>query len=237
MAAISEDYASPGLRWGLLLEDQPGATYEFALMQGTEFPVNPIPAEFGGDRNFVVCTITFPASTGKSMVSAYKPAGQEGDPETWNVLCTKTLGRALKKAGYPDDLKDLKALLLWRQRTAETQAIMAGSAHLALEPGSTAVAPGQAQRALPSAPIEDALDDAAVSRSAAGGNDNVVVDGEVMDDRSELVTELVDGLSDKEYDNYLGFLETISAPKDVSAMSAGQLDDVLAWLDPDSRTS
>lgn len=234
--AISESYASPGLRWGLLLEDQPGATYTFELLRGVDFPVNPIPEGFGGDRDFCVCTITFPPETGKSAVSAYKPAGAQGDPEGWNVTCTKTLGRALKKAGYPDDLKDLKALLLWRQRTAETQAIMSGSAHLALDSGEPAP-----QRALPAAPVEDALDEAAVSNgervSGDDAGDDEPVDAEVVEDRSETVEELVEGLSDKEFENYKGFLETIGAPVKIAEMSENQLDDVLSWLDPDGKAA
>ena len=228
--AISESYASPGLRWGLLLEDHPRATYTFELLRGTEFPENPIPEAFGGDRDFCVCTIIFPSESGKSTAIAYK-AAPNGGAEEWNVLCTKTLGRALKKAGYPDDLHDLKALLLWRQRTAETQAIMSGNAHLALDGGTS-----QPQRALPSGAVEDALDDAAVPNAGRVSGDDAedgAVDAEIVGDRAATVRELVEGLSDKEHDNYLGFLDTIGAPTDIDKMDASQLDDVISWLDPD----
>jgi hypothetical protein len=232
---ISESYASPGLRWGLLLEDHPGAKYEFTLAKGSDFPENPIPAEFGGDRSYCLCSISFPPASGKSQVYAYKPSGESGDPDTWNVICTKTLGRALKKAGYPDDLKDLKALLLWRQRTAETAAIAAGSFHGeigAAHPAPAEIGPGQ--RPEPKS-IEAALDDAAQSTPTGQSVDDDTVDAVLVDDdddRVALIRELVDGLTDREYENYKGFLDTIKAPNDPGEMTAQQVDDVLAWLDP-----
>ncbi|HUW00757.1 MAG TPA: hypothetical protein VMW08_00255 [Acidimicrobiales bacterium] len=123
MPGIDENYASPGLRWGLLLEDHPGATYEFALLTGDQIPNGGVPASYGGERTFCVATITFPEGSTLAPVTAYKPVPPEGEADDWNTLCTKTQGRALKKAGYPDNLKDLKALVLWRQRNAEVHAI------------------------------------------------------------------------------------------------------------------
>jgi hypothetical protein len=147
-------YASPSLRWGLLLEDHPEAHVTFDCRLGTELG---IPSAMGGDEQFVVATIHFPPGTGKPDAIGYKPlsAGTkrsgDHDSDVWNVLCTKALGRALKRAGYPDNLNDLKALVLWRQRDAEINAIRAGTANLALT----------------AAPIEKALE-AAASRSAEG---------------------------------------------------------------------
>lgn len=139
---IDANYASPGLRWGLLLEDHPGATYEFAYSKGSDIPKVGVPAEYGGDKAVCVATIAFPPSSGLVPVVAYKTIPAEGTPDEWNVLCTKTLGRALKKAGYPDNLVDLKALVLWRQRNAEVEAItaQAGSAPLQLGRGEAVVA-------------------------------------------------------------------------------------------------
>jgi len=135
---IDENYASPGLRWGLLLEDHPGATYTFDLTDGASIPgASPIPKSYGGDKSYCVATILFPSPSVLAPVVAWKPVPDGGAPDEWNVLCTKTLGRALKKAGYPDNLKDLKALVLWRQRNAEVEAIsaQAGVAPLALGTG------------------------------------------------------------------------------------------------------
>ena len=56
MAQISPDYASPGLRLGLLLHDHPDATYSFELKSGAELG---IPEAFGGGGNFCIATISF----------------------------------------------------------------------------------------------------------------------------------------------------------------------------------
>jgi hypothetical protein len=137
--ALSATYASPGLRWGLLLEDHPAATYEFTTALAEDFGV---PQDFGGDAMVCVATIKRP---GLPDVVAWKAPGPEGTghgkdqrtPDGWNILQTKTLGRALKRAGYPDDMPSLKALVLWRQRNAEVAAITGGAApHLQLGPGA-----------------------------------------------------------------------------------------------------
>jgi hypothetical protein len=158
---IDANYASPGLRWGLLLEDHPGATYGFELSKGSDIPKVGIPAEYGGDRAVCVATIEFPSASQLASVVAYKSIPETGQPDEWNVLCTKTLGRALKKAGYPDNLIDLKALVLWRQRNAEVGAITAagGIAPLALGSGEA---------------VTKALDAAATTTPAgrAGGDDD-----------------------------------------------------------------
>jgi hypothetical protein len=130
MPDFSETYASPGLRWGLLLEDHPNATRSFAL---TDAAGQNVPAEYGGAQPVCVCTIAF--GSDRPDVVAYKKVSGKGDPDDWNLLCTKTLGRALKAAGYPDDMKDLKALVLWRQRNAEVEAIEGGHVMQAIEAG------------------------------------------------------------------------------------------------------
>jgi len=144
MAELSADYAGPSLRWALLLEDHPGATHKFELRTGAELE---IPEEWGRDQDFCVATITFPPASGLAPVTASKAVNealeverwvQEGGrktkkkvtldktPELWNKLTTMTLGRALKRAGYPDDLQELKALIVWRRRLAEMSALAIG---------------------------------------------------------------------------------------------------------------
>lgn len=225
MGTISEFYASPGLRLGLLLEDHPDATYTFDLVSGSEIGV---PDSYGGgSKKFCLCTIRFGA--GRADVSAWKPVPDKGQPDDWNVLCTKTLGRALKRAGYPDDLKDLKALVLWRQRDAEISAIKAG----ALQPEVRAVA---AIEASPDAdPMQRALTEAATTDSEAVGGDEVDYEtGEiVVSDPAELdeLNELIGGLDAKERKAFEAFLKTIDAPADPSRMTEQDRADVLAWLD------
>jgi hypothetical protein len=224
---ISESYASPGLRLGLLLEDHPDATYTFRMVDGAEIGV---PPSYGGDRRFCLCRIEFGA--GRAPVEAWKPVPDKGDPDQWNILCTKTLGRALKRAGYPDDLHDLKALVLWRQRDAEIAAIRGGSAQISL-PSANAIA------ALPAAdPMQQALDAAGVADAEAVGADEVdVVTGEIVADPAEIetLTELLDGLTAKERKAFEAFAKTINAPTDPSLMSEQDRADVLAWLDPEGE--
>lgn len=170
MAQLSPTYASPGLRWGLALEDHPGAWVEFTESTGKELG---IPASAGGgDEPFCVATIHFPDGTGRKPVVGYKPLkskikGELDHPsDRWNILCTKALGRALKRAGYPDDMTDLKALVVWRQRDAEIKAIGAGTAQVAL-------APAQPERALEAA--------AKASPEAVGSDDGDAPDTEADD--------------------------------------------------------
>lgn len=129
MADMKDGYASPGLRWGLLLEDHPSAEVTFTEGKASDFDV---PERWGGDKAVCVATITG-LSGDRKPVTAYKVADKVGDPDAWNLLCTKTLGRALKRAGYPDDMPSLRALVLWRQRNAEVDAIEGGHVLQALE--------------------------------------------------------------------------------------------------------
>lgn len=180
MAQLSPTYASPGLRWGLALEDHPGAWVEFTESTGKELG---IPASAGGgDEPFCVATIHFPDGAGRKPVVGYKPLkskikGELDHPsDRWNILCTKALGRALKRAGYPDDMTDLKALVVWRQRDAEIRAIGAGTAQLAL-------APAQPEKALEAA--------AKASPEAVGSDDGDAPDTEADDSVAE--AEVVEG--------------------------------------------
>lgn len=128
MPEISRDYASPGLRWGLLLEDHPGATYKFEAIKGTELG---IPADFGGNGNFVRATIEIP---GHAPVFGFKPLAEATKtPDGYNLACTKALGRALKRAGYPDSTVDLRHLVLWRQRKVELARLEAGQVIQAID--------------------------------------------------------------------------------------------------------
>lgn len=214
MGQISESYASPGLRLGLLLEDHPQATYEFHLRTGDEIGV---PDEYGGgDRKFCVCTITF--DEGRASVEAWKPVSGNGTPDEWNILCTKTLGRALKRAGYPDDLHDLKALVLWRQREAEIAAIKAGSLPLEV-PRANAIA------ALPSAdPMQAALDQAGVTDAEEVGEDDALADEESL----AIIADLEDGLNAKDRKVYDAFRDQIGV---VGAPNPEQAEKILGWFD------
>lgn len=129
MPALPESYASPGLRLGLMLDDHPEAEVTYTEGVASEFGV---PDSWAGDQQVVACTIRRP---GMADVVGWKPVEGKRDPDNWNTLSTKALGRALKRAGYPDDMRDLKALVLWRQRNAEVAATLGGSSVPALPPG------------------------------------------------------------------------------------------------------
>lgn len=123
MAEMAPGYASPGLRWGLLLADYPDS--KWAARVGTAEDVG-IPGDFAGAGAFCIVTINFPPEANLEPVLGWKPTKPRGEPDDWNVLCTKALGRALKRAGYPGSLPDLNALLRWRHRLAEIEAVRAG---------------------------------------------------------------------------------------------------------------
>lgn len=113
-------FASTNLRWALLLEDHPQAEEQFSVAKGTELG---IPANYGGDKDHLVASIVYPD---RAPHVGFKAIEDRGDDEGWSKLQSQALGRALKRAGYPDKLSDLKALLLWRQRLAEIAALANG---------------------------------------------------------------------------------------------------------------
>jgi len=128
MANIAEDYVSPSLRWGIFKQDHPAASVKFHAATGAELG---IPKQFGGDEDYCVATICcMPGDP--SPIVGYKPVadakGGRGDhvSDAWNILCTKALGRAIKRAGYPDTTEDLRVFVLYKQRLAEHEAIRVG---------------------------------------------------------------------------------------------------------------
>lgn len=175
---ISPTYASPGLRWGLALEDHAEAYVEFEERLGSDLG---IPESQGGNDPFCVATIHFPDDTKRKPVLGYKALASHIDgtldhpSDRWNILCTKALGRALKRAGYPDDMNDLKALVHWRQRDAEIKAIESGAATIALTAS-------QPDRALDAAGKRDSE---ATSEDDADAPDTETVDAIVVDDDAD----------------------------------------------------
>lgn len=195
--SISATYASPGLRVGLLMEDHPDAVITYRVGTAAECGV---PDEWGGAQEVVICRIerggTHPA------IEAYKAdlltdvvkgkrVTREPDPERWAALCTKALGRALKRCGYPDDMTDLRALVLWRQRNAEVAVIGAapaptgelGSAPAALESPEDAATFDAAGRAEPD---ETGGDDATDDDVAELVNDDPATEDELAEVREVL---------------------------------------------------
>lgn len=250
MGEISATYASPGLRHGLLLEDHPAVSVDFDVQRGSELG---IPDRLGGDKDYCVATISFPSESDRKPVVGWKPLpkdeklnrGQEHVSDIWLVLCSKALGRALKRAGYPDDLKDLKSLVLWRQREAEIAAITAGTARVQLAPAA----------------IEKALEAGAVSNPEHTGADDgeapntETVDDEVVDaeivpppgvnpetgeiernDEQEMIAELILGLDEKENKSFAAFCKSLkidaaTAARQPELLNASQCQELLGWLE------
>lgn len=128
MAQIAEDYVSPSVRWGILKQDYPDAVVEFSQRLGTEIG---IPENFGGKDEYCVAQITLRLGD-PDVVIGYKPVSDarsgKGDhaSDAWNVLCTKAMGRALKRAGYADTAGEMRVLVQYKQRNAEQDATRGG---------------------------------------------------------------------------------------------------------------
>lgn len=128
MAQIAEDYVSPSVRWGICKQDYPDAVVEFSQRLGTEIG---IPENFGGKDQYCVAQITLRPNDPDAVIG-YKPVSDarsgKGDhaSDAWNVLCTKALGRALKRAGYADTAGEMRIIVQYKQRNAEQDATRGG---------------------------------------------------------------------------------------------------------------
>ena len=128
MPQIAEDYVSPSVRWGLLKQDYPDAVVEFTHSLGVDIG---IPENFGGKDEYCVAQILL-RPTDELPIVGYKPVSDarsnknDHPSDAWNVLCTKALGRAVKRAGYDDTASNLKILVTYQQRKAEHDAISGG---------------------------------------------------------------------------------------------------------------
>lgn len=125
MVQIAEDYVSPSVRWGVLKQDHPEAVVEFSSCTGAEIG---IPEKFGGAEEYCVAQILL-RPTDDMPIIGYKPFSDakqnknDHASDAWNTLCTKALGRALKRAGYADTASEMKLVVTYKQRLAEHDAI------------------------------------------------------------------------------------------------------------------
>ncbi len=125
MVQIAEDYVSPSVRWGVLKQDYPEAIAEFSSCTGAEIG---IPEKFGGAEEYCVAQILL-RPTDEMPIIGYKPFSDakqnknDHASDAWNTLCTKALGRALKRAGYADTASEMKLVVTYKQRLAEHDAI------------------------------------------------------------------------------------------------------------------
>lgn len=144
-----DDYISTSLRWSMFKADWPDATVEFS--EGTAADAG-IPASFS-KKDEKVCIATVVRFKGDTPFIGYKSfADAKGrDTDAWNVLCSKAMGRALKKAGSPDNMNDLKVLMRFRESigTAKKNEAQVKNANMAVETKSVVAGQPITQPTLP----------------------------------------------------------------------------------------
>lgn len=144
-----DDYISTSLRWSMFKADWPDATVEFS--EGTAADAG-IPASFS-KKDEKVCIATVVRFKGDTPFIGYKSfADAKGrDTDAWNVLCSKAMGRALKKAGSPDNMNDLKVLMRFRESigTAKKNESQVKNANMAVETKSVVAGQALTQPTLP----------------------------------------------------------------------------------------
>lgn len=121
-----DDYISTSLRWSMFKADWPDATVEFT--EGTAADAG-IPASFS-KKDEKVCIATVTRFKGDTPFIGYKSVSDAKgrDTDSWNVLCSKAMGRALKKAGSPDNMNDLKVLMRFREAIGTAKKVEAKAA-------------------------------------------------------------------------------------------------------------
>jgi hypothetical protein len=123
---IPETYTSPNLRLGFFTKDHPTAPQpEFHEAPGNTVGV---PDSHQGEELHCICTLNYGPEEGRPPVIGWKIITGKKGSEEWETHCTKALGRALKRAGYPDDLEDLRARNGYARGLAEIEAIRNGVA-------------------------------------------------------------------------------------------------------------
>ena len=129
MAAINfEDYLSTSVRWAMFKADWPDASIEFSESTPAEIG---IPSSFAKkDEKICVAHVTRFAGDDRPIVAYKAESDVRGtrDTDAWHALCSKAMGRAMKKAGYPDTMSDLRILMKFREakdgvKRVEPQAI------------------------------------------------------------------------------------------------------------------
>lgn len=104
------------LRWGLLLEELPGATYTPEVVDAADVGID---TDFCGSTR--VCRVTIEFPDGRAPVSGWQEVGASATktPGAFDTVTMSALDRALTNAGYPPDVEDLRFLMRWRFRKAE----------------------------------------------------------------------------------------------------------------------
>lgn len=122
MAVNFDDYLSTSVRWAMFKADWPDATVVFT--EGTAEEAG-IPSSFSKKEEKVcIATVTRHGDDNRPIVAYKTFSDAKGrDTDSWHALCSKAMGRALKKAGYPDTIDDLKILMRFREAIGTAQKI------------------------------------------------------------------------------------------------------------------
>lgn len=112
--AIQEDYLSTSVRWALFKADFPDGHIEFSDASPEEIG---IPESFSkkGERLCIATLTRYKGDPDPVVAFKSQSDAKTHDTDAWHVLCSKAMGRALKKAGYPDTMGDLKTLMNFRK--------------------------------------------------------------------------------------------------------------------------
>lgn len=124
---IKDDYLSTSVRWALFKADFPDGKIEFS--DGTPQDVG-IPESFSkkGERLCIAKLHRNPADADPVIAFKSQSDATKNDTDAWHALCSKAMGRALKKAGYPDCMEDLRTLMNFRKANrGETETKSAAS--------------------------------------------------------------------------------------------------------------
>ena len=132
MAAINfEDYLSTSVRWAMFKADWPDASIEFSESTPSEIG---IPSTFSKKDEKVCVALVTRYKGDESPIVSYKAESDvrgAKDTDSWHALCSKAMGRAMKKAGYPDTLTDLKVLMKFREAKTGVKVVSAPQVQVA----------------------------------------------------------------------------------------------------------
>jgi hypothetical protein len=183
--------------------DWPDATVEFS--EGTTADAG-IPASFS-KKDEKVCIATVVRFKNDTPFIGYKSfADAKGrDTDAWNVLCSKAMGRALKKAGSPDNMNDLKVLMKFRESigTAKKNEAQAKNASVAVETKTVVAGQSLTQPTLPieskEQPIKPIFDWRSESERDEAHRLFKQTSGDLTPDELELLRESHDKLNNRQW--------------------------------------
>ena len=198
-----DDYISTSLRWSMFKADWPDATVEFS--EGTTADAG-IPASFS-KKDEKVCIATVVRFKNYTPFIGYKSFADAKvrDTDAWNVLCSKAMGRALKKAGSPDNMNDLKVLMKFRESigTAKKNEAQAKNASVAVETKSVVAGQSLTQPTLPieskEQPIKPMFDWRSESERDEAHRLFKQTSGDLTPDELELLRESHDKLNNRQW--------------------------------------